>query len=154
MSGNKSVVFYAISSDFSQIVLKLCEKFYESKENTLLLTSSDDETRFFDAKIWTYSRLGFIPHGSKFSIPDDKIDFCRIWISDEIEFKNSPSSLIHNGVDIKNKDLLKNFDKIIDIFNISDMDSSRIRSEDYRCLGFDQQKIWIQDKTSWKPGVL
>ena len=151
---SKSVVFYAISSEFLNIALKLLEKLYETKENTLFLCNSEDEVRFFDSKIWTYSKLSFIPHGSASTVSVENAKFCHTWLSTEIELLNNPVCLLHNGVNVEKDEKLKSFEKIIDIFNIDLLDASKKRSDLYKDFGFSEQKLWEQSGASWKSGEL
>lgn len=150
----RTVTFYLSETDFLSIGIKLCEKLYESGEKVLYLTSSSEETKFTDSKLWTFSKLSFIPHGSKYSVLTENIPFCKIWISENIETVNDPSCIIHSGIDLQNICLLKSFQKIIDISSINDKKSIPERSNAYKKIGFDNQKLWIQCKGAWQSGEI
>jgi DNA polymerase IIIc chi subunit len=122
---------------------------YEAGERVLFLCDNDEEVQFFDSRLWNYSRLSFIAHGSKFSLPSEKAEYCQIWISSNIEFINNPQTLIHNGYDLENEKL-KYFDKIIDVFDKTKIESARKRAELYGVAGFSEQALWIQEDVSWK----
>lgn len=148
MSG-KQLTFYAISGDFLGVAIKLCEKLYEAKENVLFLCNTDADVKTYDSKLWTYSKLSFIPHGSRFSVPLERAEDCKIWLSTEIEFINKPTCLLHNGVN-NISDSAKNFEKIVDIFDAGSVELAKVRAAKYSHLGFIDKKIWRQDASGWK----
>lgn len=150
MSG-KQVVFYEISGELLSVITRLSEKLYESGEKALLLLGDEDKLKEADMKLWTYSKLSFIPHGSRFSVSLDKADMCAIWLSTQIEFSNNPTVLIHDGSNDEIKSSMENFIKIIDISN-STKPLIKDRSEMYKKMGFLQQKLWIQEGNTWKSG--
>lgn len=151
MSG-KQIIFYEVSEDILYVLTKLSEKLYESGEKTLILFDNETKLKEFDMKLWTYSKLSFIPHGSRHSISLDKAEMCAIWLSMEIEFVNKPTVLMHEGInDIT--DTMQYFEKIIDIFS-SKRTFLKDKFEKYKKMGFVDQKIWIQDGRSWKEGAI
>ncbi len=143
----KQIIFYSISSDLGSISTKLCEKLYDSRENTLFLFDNDESLKMMDTKLWTFSKLSFIPHGSRFSLSLDDAASCCIWLSTSIEFINHPTCLIHNGLSVI--DNMQNFEKIIDVFDKTQVDFAKERSVLYKNLGFDNQKIWEQSGAQW-----
>lgn len=149
---DKQIIFYKICDDFLTVAVKLSEKIYESEEKALLLLDSADQVRETDIKLWTYSKLSFIPHGSRFSVPLDKADMCAIWISAEIEFLNHPTVLILNG-NINITPSMINFNKIINILSSEEILLLN-RAEQYKKMGFIDQKLWIQDGKSWRHGEI
>jgi len=57
--------FYQLNperSRYDQVVCKLCEKAYEKKQLTLLLTQSQQQSEHLDKRLWTYSDESFLPH--------------------------------------------------------------------------------------------
>ena len=146
---SKSVIFYGITSDFLNVALKLIEKLYENKEKTLFLCDNEEEVKFIDSKLWTYSKLSFIPHGSNYTIAKDRAKFCHTWVSMDIDLINDPVCLIHNGLQILDEKI-NSFSKIIDIFNIDLINGAQERSKFYKDCGFMDQKFWKQVGTSWK----
>ena len=151
MSG-KSVVFYAIEEDFFTVAFKLLERLYSVNERVLFLCDSEEEVLFFNSKIWTCSRLSFIPHGDKSSMTLDEANYCHTWISTDIVFYNNPVCLLHNGLDLSKKNDIKKFQKIIDIFNIKELDSAKRRLNFYNDESFSDHKLWIQSGGTWKAG--
>ena len=150
----RSVVFYGIESEFLPIACKLIEKMYSVGERILFLCDNDEEVSFYNSKLWTFSRLAFIPSGNKQTIVADDVKFCHTWFSTDIVFHNDPSCLLHNGLDVANLNDIEKFQKVIDIFNLESIDSAKTRSKFYKEKNFNNQKVWIQSENSWKPGEL
>lgn len=149
----KKVAFYSAESDFLSVSIKLIEKFFQMSQNVLVLCSNPDEASLFDAKLWTYSQLSFIPHGSKCSIPPEEIRFCKVWISVDVTFVNNPTCLIHNGRRIDNSDISR-FDVIVDIFDKKLINEAPTRNNIYKNFGFNDIKLWEQKDGSWVQGKI
>lgn len=151
---SKSIVFYAISSSFQDVSFKLVEKILSLGEKVLFLCGSEEEVRFLDSKLWTFSKLSFIPHGSKFSATRETVPFCKVWFSTELDLTINPKNLIHNGIDVSSDASINFFQKIIDIFDKDKRSLAKSRSQNYRNVGFSDQKLWIQEENSWKSEIL
>ncbi|MDH3632211.1 MAG: DNA polymerase III subunit chi [Gammaproteobacteria bacterium] len=57
--------FYQLNpgrSRYDQVVCQLCQKAYEKKQLTLLLTQSQQQSEHLDKRLWTYSDETFLPH--------------------------------------------------------------------------------------------
>ena len=57
--------FYQLNpgrSRYDQVVCQLCQKAYENKQLTLLLTQSQQQSEHLDKRLWTYSDETFLPH--------------------------------------------------------------------------------------------
>jgi DNA polymerase IIIc chi subunit len=145
----KKVVFYRAELDFLSVSLKLIEKFYSMENRVLVLCANLDEVSLFDLKLWTYSQLSFIPHGSKYSIQPEDVRFCKVWISTDITFINSPVCLVHNGLLLDNKNISQ-FDIVIDIFNGELTNDVSKRHKNYVDFGFSDIKLWGQNNGAWR----
>ncbi|MDR3224496.1 MAG: DNA polymerase III subunit chi [Holosporales bacterium] len=145
----KSVVFYCAKSDFFSTACRLIEKMYAMNERVLVLCSNDEEVDFYNSKLWTFSRLSFIPSGNRKSLPIEDAEFCHTWFSTDIDFYNKPINLLHNGLTISNIEKLKLFNCILDVFAANEIDQAKSRSRNYKDIGFDQQKFWVQTDSSW-----
>lgn len=146
----RSVIFYGINSEFFLIAYKLIEKMYASGEKVLFLCDNDDEVSLYNSKVWTSSKLSFIPSGNLKTVPDEDSKFCAVWFATKICFQNEPNCLMHNGLDVSNLNDLNKFQKIIDIFNTNDTDKIKTRSEIYKKNGFAFQKLWVQCAKGWE----
>jgi len=47
---------------YDQVVCQLCQKAYDSKQFTLLLTQDPQQSQHLDQKLWTFSDDSFLPH--------------------------------------------------------------------------------------------
>ncbi len=146
----KQVIFYETQSEFIGIAIKLIEKFYKTNEKVLFLCDSEDEVAFYNSKLWTFSKLQFIPSGNKNTTSRENAINCHTWFSTEIEFPNEPSVLMHNSLDLSNSHGIDRFDKIIDVVPEGKKNRIHAASVFYRGLGFTEQKLWVQDGASWK----
>ena len=151
---DKSVIFYGIETDFFPVAYKLIEKMYAMREKLLFLCDNENEVSFYNSKLWTSVQLSFIPSGNKSTIPLDDAKFCYIWFSTEITFLNDPTCLLHNGIDVSDIKSVEKFQKIIDVFNLNDINSAKVRATFYRGNGFFNQKFWTQSDGSWNQGDL
>ncbi len=48
--------------NYDQVVCRLCQKAYDSKQLILLLTQNQQQSQHLDHKLWTYSDDSFLPH--------------------------------------------------------------------------------------------
>ena len=150
----RSIVFYGIQTDFFPIAYKLIEKMYALGERVLFLCNNEDEVNFYNSKLWTSVQLSFIPSGNKRTILPEDAQFCYVWFATEITFLNTPTCLLHNGIDISNMSELERFQKIIDIFNLDAKSSAKSRAQVYLQNGFTDQKFWYHNAGTWTQGSL
>jgi DNA polymerase-3 subunit chi len=57
--------FYQLNPErprFDQVVCQLCQKAYEQKQLTLLLTQNRQQSEHLDHKLWTFLDDSFVPH--------------------------------------------------------------------------------------------
>ena len=54
---------------WDQVVCRLCQKAWDSRQLTLLLTQNEEQSRYLDQKLWTFADDSFIPHDSE-TTPD------------------------------------------------------------------------------------
>ena len=47
---------------YDQVVCKLCQKAWENRQPTLLLTQNPEQSRMLDQKLWTFVDDSFVPH--------------------------------------------------------------------------------------------
>jgi DNA polymerase IIIc chi subunit len=118
----------------------------------LFLCDNDDEVTLYNSRLWTYSKLAFIPSGNKTTISISDAEFCCVWFSTTVEFCNTPTCLLHNGIDVTKFNEIEKFQKIIDVFNVDLTEDAKVRSEFYKRNEFQSQKLWIQTGQSWKNG--
>ena len=124
---------------------KIIEKAYEQNKRCLLLCNSEEEVELFDSKLWTYSKLSFIPHGSKYLISNDDAIHCNTWISDDLTYINNPNYLINLGCILHN--IQYNLEKVIDITYNKEDSLDEIKSK-YN-INFNKCTVWIQSNNKW-----
>ena len=57
--------FYQLNPDrhrYDQVVCQLCQKAYDKKQTTLLLTQNPQQSQHLDQRLWTYRDDSFLPH--------------------------------------------------------------------------------------------
>ena len=60
--------FYQLNPErhrYEQVVCRLCEKAWEQKQLTLLLTQDAAQSQMLDQRLWTFSDDSFVPHDSE-----------------------------------------------------------------------------------------
>ena len=60
--------FYQLDPDrhrHDQVVCQLCQKAYEGKQKTLLLTQNSQHSQQLDRQLWVYSDDSFLPHDAE-----------------------------------------------------------------------------------------
>ena len=50
---------------WDQVVCQLCQKAWDQRQLTLLLTQSEEQSRHLDQKLWTFADDSFVPHDSE-----------------------------------------------------------------------------------------
>jgi DNA polymerase-3 subunit chi len=63
--------FYQLNPErhrYDQVVCQLCQKAYDSKQLTLLLTHDPQQSQYLDQKLWTFRDDSFLPHDSDASV--------------------------------------------------------------------------------------
>ena len=131
---------------YQDVVCKIIEKLYKSKQNCLLLLKNQEQVELFNTKLWTFSKLSFIPHGSAQSINLDNASYCHTWISNKVEFVNNPECLVTCNVETSE---FNKFKKVIDVFD--NLDASRQRLLNYNTKDYT---LWIQSNGNWQEGRL
>ena len=57
--------FYQLNPDrhrYDQVICQLCQKAYDGKQKTLLLTQNQQHSQQLDRQLWIYSDDSFLPH--------------------------------------------------------------------------------------------
>ena len=135
-------IFYSVMTDYYSVVCKIIEKLYQANQKCLLLCSSG-AVALFDSKLWGFSKLSFIPHGSRDSMDLEDAPFCHTWISDELEFCNNPECLVTCGIETD----CSKFKKVIDVFPNDSIALAEERIKNYGAINY---VMWEQSQTGWK----
>ncbi len=111
-----NIIYYITNNDnLYKNICSLGEKCYTCKQNTIIITNNDHETKIIDNILWTYSR-NFLPHATNKDFFPEKQP---LYISSEIENPNKANILIlinPNYTNLiktfQNKEFFKNLFKI------------------------------------------
>ena len=125
--------FYQLDSgrhSSDRIVCQLCHKAYESKQLTLLLTQSPEQSSHLDRHLWLFEDDSFIPHDAQ-----DSIEFLTpILIHDEPEPKGDRQLLINLKTTIP--DYFAQFERVIELVTDDNKTAAREHYNFYRERGY------------------
>ncbi len=149
----KGSFFYIHEDDSLSIAVKLVEKLYENNQNTLILTSSEMESDILDDKLWTFSKISFVPHVTEKRYSDNLI--VHSVISDTISVINDSRVLLHCNIDLcedrysSYKNIIADFDKIYHVMTKKFLDRC-IGIANMLCeIGFEN-KYYVYNNTKWE----
>lgn len=120
--------FYHLQkTPLEQVLPKLCEKAYSTGKRIKILVGNEERVEFLNSLLWTYSEESFLPHGSK---KDGFAEEQPIFISASEENENSAELLILVDGAMPNLDILKSYERVLNIFDGND-EASLNNSRDY-----------------------
>ncbi len=120
--------FYHLQkTPLEQVLPKLCEKAYSTGKRIKILVGNEERVEFLNSLLWTYSEESFLPHGSK---KDGFAEEQPIFISASEENENSAELLILVDGAMPNLDILKSYERVLNIFDGND-EVSLNNSRDY-----------------------
>ena len=120
--------FYHLQkTPLEQVLPKLCEKAYSTGKRIKILVGNDERVEFLNSLLWTYSEESFLPHGSK---KDGFAEEQPIFISASEDNENGAELLILVDGAMPNLDVLKPYERVLNIFDGND-EASLNNSRDY-----------------------
>ncbi len=120
--------FYHLQkTPLEQVLPKLCEKAYATGKRIKILVGNDERVEFLNSLLWTYSEESFLPHGSK---KDGFASEQPIFLSSTEDNENNAELLILVDGAMPSIDVLKNYERVLNIFDGND-DISLNNSRDY-----------------------
>ncbi|USO01064.1 MAG: DNA polymerase III subunit chi [Alphaproteobacteria bacterium] len=130
---------------------RLLEKVLETEERATVLVPQD-LLEVVDKGLWTYTPLGFLPHGKKREGVSGDPSLQPIWLTSVFENPNNAGVLVVFDYQVvAEKDLLAGaFTRILDLFSLSDKSSVTHfckRLDVYRALHADM--VMWKDEGSW-----
>ncbi len=109
------VDFYHLQkTPLEQVLPKLCEKAYATKQKIKILIDSEERIDFINSLLWTYNDDAFLPHGCK---KDGFIDKQPIFISCDVENENDAKILILADGARPSVEFLQKFERVLNIFD-------------------------------------
>jgi DNA polymerase-3 subunit chi len=113
-----------------RVVCQLCQKAYESKQLTLLLTQNQQQTEHLDRQLWIFDDDSFIPHDAEES---DQF-MSPVLIHNEPELRNERQLLINLADDIPG--YFARFERVIELVTESNKQQAREHYNYYRERGY------------------
>lgn len=147
------VTFYElIASSLEKALPRILEKIYESGLKAVVRIENMERLKSIDNAIWTYTTMGFIPHGTMMD-PPEFIPHQPVWLTTQDDNPIGASVLV-----ITTKSYVINiaYDRLLDIYdgnNPQNVQNAMERMEKYRQNG--HEVIWWKQnlKGSWEKGI-
>lgn len=131
------VTFYElIATSLEKTLPKILEKVYENGLKAVVRCESDERLKSIDSTMWTYTTLGFLPHGSA-SDPKEFQPYQPIWLTTGINNPIDATVLVITHQDCNN---IENYERILDIYDGNDenaIELAKTRADHYKTLGFE-----------------
>lgn len=136
------VSFYNFYHPLEQYLPRLIDKIYNLGQGIIIFNKKQEVIDILNDVLWTFSNRIFLPHGSNKELFPEKQP---IYLTTNIENPNNAEIFIAvNDLDITNYDL-KDFKKLLYVFNDVDLDKANKLSKKYQDLAiivsfFKQEK--------------
>lgn len=109
------VDFYHLQKQtLEQVLPKLLEKAYETKNNVIVKIGNEERVEFLNSHLWTYDDTAFIPHGSK---KDGFADQQPIWLTTSNDNPNQASMLFLVDGATASVEEISTYTRIFNIFD-------------------------------------
>lgn len=130
--------FYQLNPErprFDHVVCQLCQKAYDSKQLTLLLTQSQQQSEHLDHKLWTFADDSFLPHDS------DETDglVTPILIHDNPDPKGERQLLINLSASIPS--YFAQFERVIELVTEQNKTQAREHYSYYKERGYPLKHV-------------
>ena len=113
-----------------RVVCQLCQKAYENKQFTLLLTQNQQQTAHLDRQLWVFNDDSFIPHDAQ-----DSEEFkTPVLVHDEPEFKGDRQLLINLTNTIPTN--FAQFERVIELVTEENKQQAREHYSYYKERGY------------------
>lgn len=120
---------------FDQLVCQLCQKAYDGKQLTLLLTRDPDQSRHLDQKLWTFRDDSFLPHDTEESEQPPS----PILIHDDPEPRGNRQLLINLSPEVP--DYFAQFERVIELVTDENRQTARQHYSFYKERGYPLNHI-------------
>ncbi len=120
---------------YDQVVCQLCQKAYDSKKFTLLLTRNQQQSQHLDHKLWTYSDDSFLPHDSE----ESEGLVTPILIHDNPDPKGNRQLLINLSASIPK--YFAQFERVIELVTEDNKAQAREHYSYYRERGYPLKHV-------------
>ncbi len=136
------ISFYGITATpMPKAIAKILEKVMAQRKYAVVRLSHINELHEYDKILWTYSTMGFLPHGSKHD-PENTHNQQPIWLTTDTDNPTQASILVLNDKESLKAEDKQNYDKILIFFDATQEDNLKSIKE----FPIDSAKIWLQKK--------
>ena len=130
--------FYQLQAgrhQYDQVVCQLCQKAYEGRQLTLLLTRDPEHSRHLDEKLWTFRDDSFLPHDTEESDRPPS----PILIHDTPEPRGNRQLLINLSLEVP--DYFAQFERVIELVTDEYRQTARQHYSYYKERGYPLNHI-------------
>ncbi len=104
--------YHLLSQPLERALPKLLEKVLQQDMRAVVVAGSEERVEALNDVLWSYSREGFLPHGST---RDGYAELQPVWLSTTEERPNGATVLI--AVDGVKPDAVDDFDRVVEMFD-------------------------------------
>ncbi len=149
------VTFYElIATSCEKTLPRILEKVYESGLKAVVRTTSE-RLKAIDAAMWTYTTMGFLPHGSMRD-PSEFLTHQPIWLTAAEDNPIDATVLVMTTQVYATDAHGDAFERLVDIYDGNDpasVQTARERMISYKTAG-NEVELWKQTlKGTWEKGV-
>lgn len=147
------VTFYElIATSLEKTLPKILEKVYESGLKAVVRIESLERLKSIDSAMWTYTTLGFLPHGSN-ADPTEFHAHQPIWLTTNDDNPIGATVLV---ITTQEYVINNTYERILDIYDGNDPSSvqaAKERMATYQKAG-NEIMLWKQNlKGAWEKGI-
>ncbi len=147
------VTFYElIATSLEKTLPKILEKVYESGLKAVVRIESAERLKSIDSAMWTYTTLGFLPHGSNADPKEFQIHQ-PIWLTTDNDNPINATVLVITTQEYATDNT---YERLLDIYDGNDPTSvqeAQERLEKYQKAG-NEIVVWKQTlKGAWEKGI-
>ena len=129
-----------------QVLPKLLEKAYKTKQNIVVKVGNDERVEFLNSQLWTFDDTSFIPHGSR---KDGFGEQQPIWLTAGEDTPNQATMMFLVDGATASLENLGKFERVFNIFDgnsPSAVDQARQFWKDLKAAENMEVFYWKQDE--------
>ena len=120
---------------YDQLVCQLCQKAYEHRQPTLLLTRDSEQSQYLDQKLWTFRDDSFVPHDTE----ESRELVTPILIHDAPEPRGERQLLINLSSSVP--EYFAQFERVIELVTDENRNTAREHYSYYKERGYPLKHI-------------
>lgn len=147
------VTFYElIATSLEKTLPKILEKVYESNLKAVIRIETEERLKSIDSAMWTYTTLGFLPHGSN-ADPKEFHQHQPLWLTTGTDNPINATVLVITTQEYVTD---KTYERVLDLYDGNDpisVKNAKERMNQYQNAG-NEVTIWKQNlKGAWEKGI-